>query len=326
MTRFSRSLLLPAACLLAAGAAAPSLAADAYPSRPITLVVPFPPGGGADVMGRVVAQKLGEVLGQPIVVDNKAGAGTIIGASYVAKARSDGYTLLISSGSTFTINPALRKELPYAPGSFDPLGIVGQAPLVLLANAQVPVQSVKDFVRYVSASPGKYSYGSFGSGSTSHFAAEGILAATGLKMSHVPYRGSAPAMTDLIGGQIPFSVDTVTAAMAQLRGGRIRAIAVTSAKRSASLPNVPTMAESGYPQVNMETWLALAAPKGLNPDVRGKLERALARVLEDSATRAKLADQGLEPSYSDGAAMAELINRELPAMRALVQRANMTVD
>ena len=204
------------------------------------------------MLGRVIGQKLGDTLGQTVVVENRAGAGTIIGASYVAKAAPDGYTVLVSSGTTFTVNPAIRNNLPYDPvKSFDPIGIAGRTGLILLANKDVPVQTVKQFVDYVKASPDKYAYGSFGSGTTAQFAGEIVLSATGLKMTHVPYKGSAPAMTDLMGGQIPFTVDTVSAAIPQLKSGKIKAIAVTTAKRSALLPDVPTMAENGYPDINM---------------------------------------------------------------------------
>ncbi|HWT20499.1 MAG TPA: tripartite tricarboxylate transporter substrate binding protein [Variovorax sp.] len=305
-----------------------ALAADTgFPSRPVTLVIPFPPGGATDVNGRVIAQRLGKELGQPVVIENRGGAGTVIGATYVSKAAPDGYTLLISSGTTFTVNPAIRPNLPYDPvKGFEPIGLAGRVGLILLANSEVPVQTVKQFVDYVKASPGKYSYASFGTGTTSQFAGETILHAAGLKMAHVPYKGSAPAMTDLMGGQVPFSVDTVSAAIPQLKSGKIKAIAVTTAKRSTLLPDVPTMAESGYPEVSTDTWLVLAAPKGLPPEVKAKLEKALAATIADPDTRAKLSAQGLEPGYSDSAAVSELIAKELPLMRAIAARANITAD
>jgi tripartite-type tricarboxylate transporter receptor subunit TctC len=306
----------------------PAIAAEQdFPSRPISLVIPFPPGGATDVLGRVVGLRLGKELGQPVVIDNRAGAGTIIGATYVSKAAPDGYTLLVSSGTTFTVNPAIRNNLPYDPvKGFDPIGIAGRTGLVLLANKDVPVQTFRQFVDYVKASPGKYAYGSFGSGTTAHFAGETILNAAGLKMTHVPYKGSAPAMTDLIGGQIPFSVDTVSAAIPQLASGKIKAIAVTTAKRSALLPGVPTMAESGYPDINMDTWLIVTAPKGLPINVKSRLEKALAATMADPDTRAKLVALGLEPAYSNASAASELINKELPVMRAVAARSNITAD
>jgi tripartite-type tricarboxylate transporter receptor subunit TctC len=315
-----------ASCAGLIGAQAIAAEGD-YPSRPVTLVIPYPPGGATDVLGRVIGARLGKELGQPVVIDNRAGAATIIGATYVAKAAPDGYTLLVSSGTTFTVNPAIRSNLPYDPvKGFDPIGIAGRTPLILLANKDVPVQTFKQFVDYVKASPGKYAYGSFGSGTTAQFAGETLLNAAGLKMTHVPYKGSAPAMTDLIGGQIPFSVDTVTAAIPQLAGGKVKAIVVTTAKRSSLLPNVPAMAESGYPGIDMDTWLIVAGPKGLPPAVKARLEKALATAIADPDTRSKLAAAGLEPAYSNAAAASDLINKELPLMRAVAIRSNITAD
>ncbi len=326
-----KTLCVPAriallSCLGLASLAA--MAADAgFPSRPVTLVIPFPPGGATDVNGRIIGQRLGKELGQSVVIENRGGAGTIIGASYVAKAAPDGYTLLVSSGTTFTVNPAIRANLPYDPvKGFEPIGIAGRTGLILLANSDVPVQTVKQFVDYVKASPGKYSYASFGTGTTAQFAGETILHAAGLQMTHVPYKGSAPAMTDLMGGQIAFSIDTVSAAVTQLKSGKIKAIAVTTARRSALLPDVPTMAESGYADIDMDTWLMLAAPKGLPADVKARLEKALAVTMADPDTRARLNAQGLEPAYSNAAAASALINRELPVMRAIAARANITAD
>ncbi|QSI31495.1 tripartite tricarboxylate transporter substrate binding protein [Variovorax sp. RKNM96] len=298
-----------------------------FPSRPVTLVIPFPPGGATDVNGRIIGQRLSKELGQPVVIENRAGAGTIIGASYVSKAAPDGYTLLVSSGTTFTVNPAIRPNLPYDPvKGFEPIGIAGRLALILLANSEVPVKTVKQFVDYVKASPGKYSYASYGTGTTSHFAGETILHAAGLKMTHVPYKGSAPAMTDLMGGQVAFSVDTVSAAIPQLKSGKIKAIAVTTAKRSSLLPDVPSLAESGYPDIDMDSWLILAAPRGLPADAKARLEKALAATMADPDTRAKLSAQGLEPVYSNAVAASELINRELPVMRAVAARASITAD
>ena len=225
----------------------------AFPSRPVTLVIPFPPGGATDVLGRLIGKKMGDLLGQAVVIDNRAGAGTTIGAGYAAKAAPDGYTLFMSSGTTFTINPAVRPKLPYDPvKSFEPIGIAGRTGLILLANKDVPASDVKQFVALVKAAPDKYSYGSFGAGTTSQFAGEMFFHAAGLKIQHVPYKGSAPAMTDLLGGQIPFTVDTVSAAIPQLKDGKIKAIAVTSAKRSALLPDIPTLAEADVQRTLLE--------------------------------------------------------------------------
>ncbi|KRD18465.1 ABC transporter substrate-binding protein [Acidovorax sp. Root267] len=325
-----KQLLLSSAVMCALGAAAwaPAMAQEAaFPSKPITLVIPFPPGGATDVLGRLIGKKLGDKLGQSVVIDNRAGAGTTIGAAYVAKAAPDGYTLLMSSGTTFTVNPAVRAKLPYDPvKSFEPIGIAGRTSLILLANKDVPVSDVKQFVAMVKAAPDKYSYGSYGAGTTSQFAGEMFFHAAGLKIQHVPYKGSSPAMVDLMGGQIPFTVDTVSAALPQLKDGKIKAIAVTAGKRSALLPKVPTLAESGYPGVEMDTWLAMMAPRGLPPAVKARLELTLAQVVADPETRDKLIAVGFEPTYASAKAVSELIDKELPLMRAVAQRAAITAD
>lgn len=325
-----KQLLLSSAILCALGAAAwgPAVAQEAaFPNKPITLVIPFPPGGATDVLGRLIGKKLGDKLGQSVVIDNRAGAGTTIGATYVAKAAPDGYTLLMSSGTTFTVNPAVRAKLPYDPvKSFEPIGIAGRTSLILLANKDVPVSDVKQFVAMVKAAPDKYSYGSYGAGTTSQFAGEMFFHAAGLKIQHVPYKGSAPAMVDLMGGQVPFTVDTVSAALPQLKDGKIKAIAVTAGKRSALLSKVPTLAESGYPGVEMDTWLALVAPRGLPPAVKARLELTLAQVVADPETRDKLIAVGFEPTYASAKAVSELIDKELPLMRAVAQRAAITAD
>nr|WP_145550707.1 tripartite tricarboxylate transporter substrate binding protein [Variovorax boronicumulans] len=327
LASFSRRAALTLAGLAAALAAAPALAQGAYPSKPITLVVPFPPGGSADTVGRLMGQQLSEALGQPVVIDNRPGAGTAIAAGLVAKAPADGHTLLISSGSTFTANPAIRTNLPYdAVKSFDPIAVVARIPLIVLANNNVPVHNVKEFVAALRATPDKYAYASFGSGSTSHFTGEIVLRAIGAKVLHVPYKGSAPAMTDLIGGQVPFSVDTVTAALPQLKAGKVKAIAVTTAKRSSQLPDVPTFAESGYPDIDADTWIMVVAPKGIPAAVRQKLESVLARSVATPAVAAQLRANGAEPLFSGSAASAALIEKELPQMRAVAQRADIKAD
>lgn len=332
MTRSTRSLSrLPSlahaavACSLALGG---SLAfADTYPSRPVQLVIPFPPGGATDVIGRLVAKKLGDKLGQTVVIDNRPGAGTIVGAGFVAKAAPDGYTLLASSGTTFTVNPAIHAKLPYDPvKSFEPIGFAGRTGLILLANKDVPVNNLKQLVAAVKAQPGKYTYGSFGTGTTAQFAGEMLFHLAGVKLLHVPYKGSSPAMTDLIGGQIPFTVDTVAAAIPQVKSGKVKAIAVTTAKRSTLLPDVPTAAESGYPGIDADTWLAVVAPRGLPADVKQKLERALGEVMADPDTRKQLQNAGFEPLDGNGAAVSALIAKELPLMRATAQRANISAE
>lgn len=301
--------------------------ADGYPAKPVQLVVPFPPGGAVDIVGRTISKKLGDRLGQPIVVENKAGAGTVVGAAYVANAPADGYTLLISSGSTFTVNPALNAKLPYDPvKSYEPIGLVARVPLILLAHRDVPVNNLRQLIAAVQRTPDKFSYGSFGNGTTGHFAAELAWSATGIKLLHVPYRGSAPAMADLMGGQIPFTIDTVAAALPQLKAGKIKAIAVTGATRATQLPDVPTVAESGFPGFSADSWLAVVAPRGLPAEAKAKLHKALADTLADAEVRSKLLAAGLEPSYASGDAVLAQIEDELPRMRAIAQRAQIRAD
>jgi len=317
-----RALGIAALCTL--GLHAPhAMAQDAWPSRPITMVVPFPPGGGGDAQGRLLALKLAEKLGQNVIVDNRPGAGTAIGAAYVANAKADGYTLLMSSASTFTLNPAIRKTLPYDPvKSFEPIGIVSRVGLVMLANPNVPVNNLKELVAAAKAAPDKYAYASFGAGTSSHFAAEMALQAMGIRLVHVPYKGSGPAMTDLIGGQVPFSFDTVTAALPQIKAGKVKAIAVTTAQRSPLMPGVPTFAESGFPSAVLDSWGMVVAPRGLPPAVHARLEKALAETVADPAVRKGFAEQGVEPGFIGSAQAAAQLEAELPLMRAVAVRAN----
>lgn len=301
--------------------------ADGYPAKPVQLVVPSPPGGAVDIVGRTISKKLGGRLGQPIVVENKAGAGTVVGAAYAANAPADGYTLLISSGSTFTVNPALNAKLPYdRVKSYEPVGLVARVPLILLAHRDVPVNNLRQLIAAVQRTPDKFSYGSFGNGTTGHFAAELTWSAAGIKLMHVPYRGSAPAMAELMGGQIPFTIDTVAAALPQLKAGKIKAIAVTGATRATQLPDVPTVAESGFPGFSADSWLAVVAPRGLPAEAKAKLHKALAETMADAEIRSKLITAGLEPSYATGDAVLAQIEDELPRMRAIAQRAQIRAD
>ena len=322
------SLALFAAALVgsAFGTAQPARA-EGFPAKPVQLIVPFPPGGAVDIVGRLLSKKLGDRLGQPVVIENKAGAGTVVGAAYVANAPADGYTLLISSGSTFTVNPALQAKLPYDPvKSYEPIGMVARVPLILLANREVPVGNLKQLITAVQRTPDKYSYGSFGNGTTGHFAAELTWSAAGIKLMHVPYRGSAPAMADLMGGQIPFTIDTVAAALPQLKAGKIKAIAVTGATRATQLPDVPTVAESGFAGFAADSWLAVVAPRGLPAEAKAKLHKALAETLADADIRSKLVASGLEPAYAPGDAVLAQIEDELPRMRAIAQRAQIRAE
>lgn len=304
-----------------------AMAQAAYPSKPISLVVPYPPGGATDIIGRIMAQAMSKSLGQPVVVENKAGAGTVIGAAEVAQAQADGYTLLISSNTTFTVNPAIKAKLPYDPAkNFESVAGIGSSPLVLLANPNVPVKTVKELVAAANQPNTKFAFGSFGSGTTSHLAGEMFKYMAGVDILHVPYKGSAPAMTDLIGGQIQFTFDTNVAALPMLRAGKVKAIAVTSAQRSSTLPNVPTIAESGYPGYEMVPWIVIVAPRGLPKAVSQKLTSSIQDILKDPNSKRDLERAGLEVAFEEPQSYDKRVAIELPLLRAYVHRAKITAD
>lgn len=322
----SRFLL---SCLMAGALAfaAPAAFAQTYPDRPIRLVVPFAPGGATDILGRLLATALSEKLGQPLVVENRPGAGTVVAGGMVAKAPADGYTLFLGASTTLTLNPAIRATLPYDPlRSFTPLGLVADMGLVLVAHNDTPGRTLQELVAQVKAAPDRFSYGSFGTGSSVHFGGEMLKAATGMRMVHVPFNGSAPSLTALMGGQVQVAVDTVVAATPLIKAGKIRPIAALGAQRLALLPQVPTVAESGYPGFDMGTWFAFLAPAGLPAPVQKKLEKALADGMADPALRKKLVDIGLSPAWGPGSALQERIERELPLMRAVAARSDIRVD
>ena len=324
----------PSVCLarrallgLAFAAAAASGAWATYPERAITLVAPYPAGGAADVLARLLARKLEEQLGKPVIVDSRPGAGTAIGAAFVANAKPDGYTLLVSSNSTFTLNPAAGARTAYDPArSFDAIGMVGTLPLAVLVNPAVPAQNVQQLVAAIKANPDKFPYGSFGNATSSHYAGALFNQATGLKMMHVPYKGSAPLMTDLIGGQVPVSFDTVVAAAPQLKSGKIKVLAVTTAKRSQNLPDVPTMAESGYPGFDFTAWLALVAPQGLPADVKQRLVKTLETVLASADTQDAMRKAGFEPQWAPIPDWAGTVSKDIARMKAVADKAQIKLE
>jgi len=317
-----RRKFLAAGAALGLALAAAGVQAAGYPDRPIQLVVPYPPGGAGDVLSRILAKRLGQELGQTVIVENRAGAGTILGAQYVARAQADGYTLLISSGTTFTVNPAVYEKLPYDPAKdFQPVGMVGRAALILVANPSQPFSDVQGLVAAANKTGDKFSYGSFGIGTVSHFAGEMFQQAAGTRMTHIPYKGSSPAMTDLIGGQIPILFDTVVAALPQIKSGKVKPLAVTTPTRSSFLPDVPTMAEAGYPDVSMDTWIGIFAPRATPADVVTRLNRALTAALNDPDTRTQMQATGFEATPLDGTAVANVIAEETPRYAQIAKRA-----
>ncbi|WP_458217856.1 Bug family tripartite tricarboxylate transporter substrate binding protein [Paracidovorax citrulli] len=298
-----------------------------YPQRPIKLIVPFAAGGATDVLARLLAADMGEKLGQAVVVENKPGGGTMVGAALTANAPPDGYTLLLAASTTLTLNPVIRQNLPYDPlKSFTPIGQVADMALVLVAGPATKVMTLKELVAQAKAAPDQFSYGSFGAGSSVHFGGEMLKSAAGIRMVHVPFNGSAPNLTALAGGQVQVAVDTIVASLPLIKGGKIRPIAVLSPQRLPALPQVPTVAESGYPGFQMGTWFALVAPAGVPDGTRAKLEKVLADVANAPQLKSRMAALGLTPDHANGAAVTARIEKELPQMRAVAARSNIKAD
>ena len=280
---------------LAALALALIAPAHAWPEKTLTLVVPFPPGGSTDTLARSIGAKMQEKLGQTVIVDNKAGATGTIGAALVKRAAPDGYTVLVSSLGPFVIAPHLIKNVPYDAGKdFDLLTVAVQAPNVLVVPAASPHKSVADVIAALKKTPDKISFASSGNGSSDHLTAELFWLQTGTSGVHVPYKGGAPAVSDLLGGQVDASFQNINAIVQHVNGGKLRALAVTGAKRSALLPNVPTLAESGVKDADVYSWQGIAAPKGLPADVKAKLHAAIVAALNDPGVKPKLLEVGFE--------------------------------
>lgn len=313
--------------LAAASATASVRAASAYPARAIRLVVPFPPGGSADSMARVVASALSDRLGQPMVVENRPGAGGNLGTDAVAKAPADGYTLLLASSSSMAVSPALYLKLPYDPQrDFSFIGQIASFQGVLCVAPTQPHASLRDLVIAAKSHPGRLSYGSPGSGTTPNLAAELLKKMASIDITHIPYRGDAPAISDAMGGQVPMVFVNVAPAIAGIRAGRLRPLAVSGAMRSPELPTVPTIAESGYPGFAVVGWAGLAAPAGTPAAVVGRLSDQLKLVLENPEVIDKLAHQSAEATYSTPAAFSQYARAERLRFSRLVKEARIALD
>ncbi len=327
LARRRAALACAAAALCTLAAAVPVHAADAWPAKAIRLVVPFPPGGGTDVVARVLGQKLSARLGQPVVIDNKPGAASVIGTDAVAKAPADGYTLLVSGSSSYTVNPALRPRLPYNPEKdIAPIAMVARAPLVLSVNAESPYRTLAALVAAAKAAPGSFNYATFGAGSAPHLAGALFAINAGLQLQDVAYRGSAPAMMALIGGELQLSIDTATSAAPQIKAGKIRPLAIFGPTRASALPGVPTMAEQNLPDASFDGWYAIAAPAATPAPIQERLLREVTAAMADPDLKTQFEAQGLEPVLVGPAALRRQMDGEIARYRALAQRAKIVVD
>jgi tripartite-type tricarboxylate transporter receptor subunit TctC len=309
--RKSMRTLAIAAAFATAFAAAGHASAQAYPSRPVTIIVGFAPGGGTDTVARVMQKKLAEYLGQPVVVENRAGAGGTIGAAVVAKAEPDGYTILLATIAALAVAPHLNSKLPYDPlKDFAPVSMATESGNVLVVHPSVPVKTLAEYVKLANSKPGGIAYGTSGVGSAGHLAGELFRLTAHANLVHVPYKGGGPAMSDLLGGQIPSVFASATTATPQVQSGKLIALGATGAKRSQALPNVPTIAEQGYPGYEATNWYAFVAPAKTPKAVVTRLNRDIVRTLNDPETHAAILKQGEEPVASTPEELARKIKRE----------------
>ncbi|CAG2132388.1 Tripartite tricarboxylate transporter family receptor [compost metagenome] len=315
---------------LAVGATVSSVAVaagTAWPQKAVTMVVPFPAGGSSDTIARVLAQPLNDKLGQPFVIDNRPGATGAIGATFVKRAPADGYTLLVASIGVYAVNPFLQKNLAYDPAKdFDLLTVAVRAPNVLVANPNFPAKNLAELVAHMKKNPGKVSFATSGAGSSDHLTAALFWQKSGTDGLHVPYKGGAPAISDLLAGQVDVSFQNLNAVIQHIRTGKLRALAITSDKRSALLPDVPTMAEAGVKDVEVYSWQAVAAPKGLPADVKSRLHGALVSALKEPGMQKKLGEQGFEVVANTPEQFVQFENEELKRWKTVIEQGKITLE
>ena len=323
----ARSVLTCCLGIVAAFAAAAEARAAEFPSRPIKLVVPYAAGGPTDVLGRLVGEYLGRDLKQAVFVENKAGAQGAIGAEAVARSEPDGYTLFVTAASIIVLNPVLYRKLPYDPKDFRMLALVTDLPVVMEVHPSVPAKTVAEFVAYARQNPGKINFGSAGTGGTIHLAGEMFKQMAGIEMTHVPYKGAGPALTDLLPGNIQVMFDSLSTALPPVKSGLVQALGVSSAQRSPDLPEVPTIAESGYPEYRVSVWYGIAAPAKLPDDIAERIGASLDRALNDDAFRASLEKIGF-PVFRprSAAAIAEFIDADRARWAGVIRAQNISLD
>jgi len=304
-----------------------NLAQAAYPDKPIKIIIGFPAGGPLDAHMRLLIEKLQSSLGQTVIVDYKSGAGGTVGAQFVAQAPADGYTLLLANTGTMVINPAIYTKSQYDTlKEFQPVARTAQQPLALIVNKDVAANSLKELITYAKANPGKLNYGSAGNGGISHLVPEMFKSETGIFMVHIPFKGSAPAFTDLIAGHVQFMAESVPQAAIYAKQGKVKALAVTSAKRNPALPNTPTVIETGIANLEVVGFYGILAPKGTPPEVVNKLSQAFKETLENPEIQKKMIDQGADPAYLNADQFTKFLTAEMPRWANAVKQAGAKLD
>jgi tripartite-type tricarboxylate transporter receptor subunit TctC len=301
--------------------------AQNYPTRSVRVIVPYPAGGGADFVGRIYAKGLSDSLGQQFVVDNRGGANGNVGSELAAKSAPDGYTLLVTASTNLTINPGLYQKMPFdVQRAFAPISILAIQPTILVVHPTLPAATVKDLVALAKARPGQLNFGSAGAGSSGHLAAELFKMVTGVNIVHIPYKGTGPATSDLLGGQIPMMFNNLPPSLALVKAGKLRALAVTGEKRSPAAPQVPTMAEAGFPGVVMTLWNALLAPAGTPPEILAKLHAEIIEASKSAEVRERLAAGGNEALTTTPAQLAETMKSETAQWAKVIKTANIALE
>ena len=307
--------------------AAPSFAQQDYPHRPIRMIVPYPPGGPTDIMGRLTSEVLSKRLGQNVVVDNRGGAATVIGAEMAARSPADGYTVLVSSETTFAVTPALKDKLPYDPQrDFAPISQLTTQPYVLAVSPSLPVNSVSQLIAHAKANPGKLTYGSAGTGSANHLAGEMFKHVAGIEAIHVPYKGNGPAIVDLIGGQIAYMLGSISSLYPHASAKKLRLLGVASAKRSATAPEIPTFAEGGMPGYQVSGWNCIVAPRGTPPQIIKRLNAEIVTGFNQPDVLERLRKQSIEPVAGTPDQLAAFMKSELARYRKLIKTVGLTVE
>ena len=315
--------LLAAACT---AFAAPATLAQKFPDKPIRFIVPFPPGGGNDILARAIAPKMGEFLGQPVVIDNRAGAGGNIGTDLAAKSAPDGYTIVIASNQV-TINPWLYAKLPFdIEKDFVAVAQAATVPMVLAVHPSVPANTLKEFIALAKASPGKFNHGTPGNGTPQHIAFEVFNHAASVQVTHIAYKGTGPAIADLIGGQVQSAIGTMASLEQHVKAGKLRALGVTTPKRSPAMPNVPTVAEAGLPGFEVPLWYSILAPAGTPKEIVARLSSEVARALAVPETRERLTAQGFDVNYLNPEQMSDLIRNDIARWQKSIKDIGLKLD